>query len=175
MQHHWLKRQCVLVGREFTFDRPKPTVGCSANGRRRREFTLFQYKKCIKGEGSKKCQLQSQNNGIIKDPSLPGCWAKQSSTLKMWAVQSFESEVFIIQQGTTSHNPSNLSNTAMWTSDLATGATSRQHSGIHTVRQMLTQWNKHSVLCIMAPPLTLLPHKLKYSHHPTSTRRFRSP
>jgi len=26
-----------------------------------------------------------------------------------------------------------------------------------------------------APPLILLPHKLKYSHHPTSTRRFRSP
>jgi len=141
-----------------------------------------------KGEGSTKYQLQSQNIGITEDPSLPGCWAKQSSTLKMWAVWYFESVIFIIRQGTTSHNTSNLSNTAMWTSDLAAGSMSRQHSEVHTVNQMsrqhsevhtvnqmLTQRNKRSILWITAPPLTLLPHKLKYSHHPTSPRRFRSP
>jgi hypothetical protein len=153
MQHHWLKQQCILVSREFT---------------------LFQKKKKQTGVGSTKYQLQSQNSGINEDPSLPGCWTKQSSTLKMWAVWSFESVVFIIRQGTTSHNTLNLSNTAMWTSDLTAGSMSRQHSEVHTVNQTLTQWNKHSVLWITAPPLTLLPHKLKYSHHPTSTRRFRS-
>jgi len=156
MQLHWLKRQCILVSREFT---------------------LFQKKKCIKEKAAQNInyQLHSQNNGITEDPSLPGCSAKQSSTLKTWAVWSFESVVFIIRHGTTSHNTSNLSNTAMWTSYLTTGSMSRQHSGVHTVSQMLMQLNKHSILWITAPPLTLLHHKLKYSHHPISTRRFRSP